>query len=75
MSVTAEQVAAAAQSGGLYWWLTPVAAIYTTADDTAKNSVDTYLLRASDAWLAQWHGDWEKAANQINAAITTTKGG
>lgn len=68
MTVTPEQVSAAADQG-IYWWVTPADTVYGTAEQTPADPDDVYLLRASESWLAQWEGDWAKAAEQINAAI------
>lgn len=69
--ITAEQIAALTDP---YWWLRTDGTVYATAVPTPENGSDTYLLRASERWLAQWGGDWQAAADQINAAIARQEG-
>lgn len=69
MSVAAEQLAALAATGP-FWWSRTDGSVYATADYVPESPSDTYLLRASEEWLAQWAGDWQAAADQINTAIT-----
>lgn len=74
-TITPEQIAALAAGAGPYWFLrsdngTP----YAVAEQSPEAPADTYLLRASAAWLAQWNGDWQKAADQINYVLTKQEG-
>lgn len=59
--VTPEQMAALAEQGR-YWWLRPDGTFYATSDRAALDEADHYVLNASPKWVAQWGGDWEKAA-------------
>ena len=67
ITVTAEQIAALS---GLYWWVRANGSLYATDQQQPQAAEDTYLLRASQQWLAQWDGNWAAAAKQINHAIT-----
>ena len=70
--ITAEQIAAIV-TGGPFWWQRTDKTIYATAERTPESSDDVYLLSASESWKAQWDNDWQKAADQINAAIARTE--
>ena len=67
--ITAEQIAALTDSGA-FWWQRTDATVYATVERIPETGSDTYLLRASEQWLAQWGGDWQAAADQINAVAT-----
>jgi len=69
MTVTPEQISAAVNQG-IYWFVTPDCTVYGRSEQTPQSADDIYLLRASQAWLGQWGGDWQSAADQINQAIT-----
>ena len=71
--ITTEQIAALA-TGGAYWWLRADGTAYATAEQTPESDTDTYLLRASEQWTAQWNGDWQAAADQINEALSRQEG-
>ncbi len=74
MTITTEQIAALATSGSSFWWLRADGTTYATAEFTPETSSDSYLLRASEQWTAQWDGDWQAAADQINQAISRQEG-
>lgn len=61
------QLVAQLAGQGRYWWATPTGGHYATAEKTPVGDFDVYLLDASPAWVAQWDGDWTKAAEQINS--------
>jgi hypothetical protein len=68
MTFTAEEILAAANEG-IYWFVTTENTVYGMANKVPRNPDDTYLLRASKAWLRQWRGDWQALADHINQAI------
>lgn len=55
---------------GHYWWHDPATDTYLVADALAP-PVDgaVYLMPWDGAWFAQWAGDWQRAATQLNEII------
>lgn len=51
---------------GRYWWQTAAGDYYATAEKAPADPADVYLLDASPQWVAQWNGNWQHAADQIN---------
>lgn len=62
--VTPEEMAVLAGQGR-YWWMRPDGSFYATDERTASDDADHYVLNASPKWLAQWGGDWQKAADVL----------
>lgn len=70
MQVSAEQIATLAAEQGPFWfWIAADETVYATEDQQPNSPDDVYLLRAPQAWIDQWNGDWQAAADQINEAL------
>lgn len=64
MQLTAEKVGELV-AAGRYWWFRDCV-IFATNDAEPDQEGDLYLLDASSAWVEQWSGDWQAAADQLN---------
>lgn len=74
-TITAEQIATLAAAGDPYWFVRADGSLYAAAEQTPDDAGDIYVLRASAAWLAQWDGDYQAAADQINSVLTKQEDG
>lgn len=56
--------------GGVSWWRR--GGVYVANDADWRHPVvegDVYVLDASPAWLAQFEGDWQACADQVNPLL------
>jgi hypothetical protein len=64
-------------AAGRYWWYRPPCLFLANninAYPDAPQPGDLYLLDASPDWVAQWDGDWQAAADQINPFMSRIPG-
>lgn len=72
MTITAADVATFYDAGAdHWWWLTPDGELIVSDQPWAEHAPVAgaiYLMPWDAAWFAQWAGDWQAAANQLNLA-------
>lgn len=51
-------------AGGEFWYMRPDGTFYGRPEQVAANEGDTYLLDASDEWVAQWES-WDQAVEAM----------